>query len=543
MVINKILILIFSIIILAASCSKKDSSIVSKSTSQGAGDHNDGPPDGDGNQGNGGNGNSDGDDDWNQGGGGGGGYSGTNTPTPTSTLSTQTFTPTATPITTLTATFTPTFNSTLTATSTATFTSTPTSTPTSSVTATVTATFTLTPTLTPTSTPTSSVTATSTATATYTFTPIPTLTSTPTLIATSTQTYTPTPTATQVNVIYGCTKQEATNFNSKATEDDGSCKFKACIDKSFAEYSGDYIKNLIEKYSKDHNISTNSFVLSTCKTFQTVKDHNYCCGCYAPVLSKGLACPKNCSQKFTTNPNNYWSYISCNQNRILQTYFSGDSLKFKLYQQNSPCNPIPTKGALFQYIFGIDYSAALSVKKLARPIAYAPSKMLPGDSRLKGKTYISFKNMIGVMINGDFSIQEFVHGKGKDFTPNASCTVTYEVRANYKKNNSTGYMELQLPGENVTYVDNNPIFIDPSFTQSPFWIKLVKQGNTISCSYQAGQSFPNSWSLNSPVQLIYGWDGQTVLNAIIGPKFQSGIILNAHSLDGIEVYEYKQLNP
>jgi hypothetical protein len=49
--------------------------------------------------------------------------------------------------------------------------------------------------------------------------------------------------------------------------------------------------------------------------------------------------------------------------------------------------------------------------------------------------------------------------------------------------------------------------------------------------------------LSASPQIVKGWDGQTVLNAIIGPKFQAGIILNAHSLEGIEVYEYKQLNP
>ena len=147
------------------------------------------------------------------------------------------------------------------------------------------------------------------------------------------------------------------------------------------------------------------------------------------------------------------------------------------------------------------------------------------------------------MLNADFSIKKFVHGKGTDFTPSASCTVTYEVRGHYQLNSSTGKLHLQTPGENIATIDQANVSIDPSFTQSPFWIKIKKQGDSVSCHFQAGTTYPSTWSImSSAPQIIKGWDAQTVLNAIIGPKFQAGIILNAHSLEGIEVYEYKQLS-
>lgn len=527
------------------SCSKKEETVSGKSPVTGGGgdDGNEGPPDGNGdNEGTGG------DDEGNESGGGGGGYSGTNTPTPTTTSSgththtptatatqTQTATHTATPTATATATTTPSVTVTITATPTFTFTSTATPTATATATTTTTATHTHTPTATATATHTQTATHTATPTATATFTSTPT----------STSTLTPTPTATTSGpTIRGCTKPEALNYNPQANHDNGSCKFKACLDKSFEEYSGDNLVSLIQNYALLHQLNVNSIVHSTCKKFVTTTTSNYCCGCFKPVVTKGMACPKNCSQKFTSNPSCYWSYISCDMNRILQAYHSNGSLKFKTYQPVSYCSSLPTKGALYQFAFGVDYEAALHVKKLARPIAYAPVKLWPSDSRLKGKTYLSFKNTIGVMVNADFSMKEFVHGKGKDFTPSASCSATYEVRAHYKLNASTGYLELKTPGENITSVDKSGIAVDPTFTQSPFWIRLKKQGAQVSCYYQSGNSLPNSWNITSPApQIVHGWDGQTVLNAIIGPKFQAGIIINAHSLEGTEVYEYKQLNP
>ncbi len=146
------------------------------------------------------------------------------------------------------------------------------------------------------------------------------------------------------------------------------------------------------------------------------------------------------------------------------------------------------------------------------------------------------------MLNADFSIQDFTHGKSNEFTPSASCTVNYEVRANYLLNNATGKLELQKPGINVATLDAS-IGVDVDFTQQPFWIRLVKVGNNVKCYYQAGESFPNTWGFVSGDKKIHGWDGQTVLNEIIGPKYQSGIYLDAHSLEGIEVIRYKQITP
>ncbi len=555
-----IIITLFSL----SSCSKQDAAIISgEAVKNSAGDGNQtAGGDGGNNGNNGNNGEDDGGEDGggNQTAGGNGGNNGgngnipTKTPTPTpsgnnggtatvtptstaTTSNTLTATPTSTATTSNTLTATPTSTATITTTSTATQTATATATYTSSGTVTATATHTST------STPTASATGTAIGTQTGTSTSTPT--ATPSHHCTGTHTHTPTPSpSTTTTGILGCTLNIAVNYNPSATVDNGSCQFKACLDNNFSEYSGDNIVQVIQNYATQYHLNVNQIHQSTCKTFVTKSTTNFCCGCYNPVVTKGLACPGNCSQKFINNPHCYWSYISCDQNRILQAYHSNGSLKFTTYQPVPYCTSRGTKGALFQYKFGTNYEAALHVKKLARPIAYAPAKLYPNDPRLKGKTYISFKNTIGVMVNADFTIKEFVHGKGNDFTPSASCTATYEVRGHYKLNTSTGLLELQTPGENITTVDQEKILVSPAFTQSPFWIKLKKQGDTVDCSYQAATTYPTSWSiLSASPQIVKGWDGQTVLNAIIGPKFQAGIILNAHSLEGIEVYEYKQLNP
>jgi hypothetical protein len=520
-------ILFFSIL---SSCSKQDTAIVSQEALKNGGE--------DGNQtagGNGGNDNGGGNQTAGGNGGNNGGGNGipTKTPTPTPTDDNN---PTTTATATSTATATPT------STNVPTHTHTNTATPTATTSATNTNTATATATPTSTNVPTHTHTNTATPTATTTLTATATATTTPTHHCT----HTPTPTASPTNStgIPGCTVNIATNYNPQATVDNGSCLFKACLDDNFSEYSGDNVVQLIQSYATQHQLNVNQIHESTCKTFVTKTTTNFCCGCYKPVVTQGLACPGNCSQKFTSNPHCYWSYLSCDQNRILQAYHSNGSLKFKTYQPVPYCTTRGTKGALYQYKFGVNYEAALHVKKLARPIAYAPAKLYPNDPRLKGKTYISFKNTIGVMVNADFTIKEFVHGKGNEFTPSASCTATYEVRGHYKLNTSTGLLELQTPGENVTTVDQEKIIVTAAFTQSPFWIKLKKQGDSVDCSYQAGTVYPSTWSMvSASPQIIKGWDGQTVLNAIIGPKFQAGIILNAHSLEGIEVFEYKQLNP